>query len=76
MNIYKETIKIQNEIINILNPGEYVKIDNIAIDLLAHPRGIETAKDKRRCDMFDRAYKDLILAGRVELNGNSIRLNL
>ena len=63
MNKYYE--KIENYLRN--KPGEYVKVDDVRIDLLAPRRPGLT--------MFDRAWQDLVSGGRVEICGNSIRIN-
>ena len=49
------------------HPGEYMKIDEIRVRLLA-PRRLGITE-------FDRAWKDLVTGGRVEISGNSIRIN-
>jgi len=46
-------------------PGEYVKIDNIRIDLFIY----------KSSDAFTRAWQDLIACGRLEARGNEVRIN-
>ena len=64
---YKDIKKWQDKITDYLKarPGQYVKIDDIRIDLL--------------CPVFtpafDRAWRELAICGTVVSNGNSIRIN-
>ena len=57
--------KIEEYLMN--RPGQYIPIDDLRIDLLAPRRPGLT--------MFDRAWQDLAAGGRVEICGNSIRIN-
>jgi len=62
MIVQTQTNNVMDRIINNLSPGEYKKLDEIRIELLA-PK------------MFDRAWRELIATGRVEQSGNCIRFN-
>jgi len=63
-----QIIKLMNKIVAYLKkrPGEYVKLDDIQIDLLQIKSKHETP--------FDKAYKILLMQGRIELLGNEIRI--
>ena len=48
-------------------PWEWVKLEDMATDLLSPRSRKETA--------FDRAYQDLVACGRLEIIGNEVRIN-
>jgi len=53
-----------------LNPGVFTRVDDLAVDLYV-PQNDAPGRKK----YFDRAIQELIMNGRVERNGNAIRLN-
>ena len=62
----KKIIDMMDRITNNLKPHEYKKIDDIRVELLVNPK---------KATIFDRAWQELAASGRVNLCGNSIRLN-
>lgn len=62
--------KYHDKIIEYLlrHPGEYVKIEEMGIDICA-VRGSNT-----RQTAFDRAWQDIVASGRAVLAGNEIKI--
>lgn len=62
----KKISTMMDRIVSRLKPHEYKYIDDIRVELLVNPQ---------KATIFDRAWKELAIGGRVELCGNRIRLN-
>jgi hypothetical protein len=65
MKTVKGILKMQERIIDTLEPGKWKKIDDVRISLWVSPKN----------ENFDRAWRELVICGKVELIGNEIRIN-
>ena len=63
----KNVMMYINKIRGYMPAGEYVYIEDVAVDLLV--------PDKHKPTSFTRAYKELVAVGELELCGNQIRIN-
>ncbi len=67
MRSVKKILDYQNKIIELCKAAkDYVKIDDLAIDCLAGP----SARNLN----FRHAWEDLVVNGRLQLCGNSLRI--
>ena len=67
MKSIKKILDYQHKIISLLEPQEYTKIDDLAVDCLAGPAG------RNLC--FMHAIEDLVTCGQLEACGNEVRLS-
>ena len=67
MKSVKAVIKYQTKIMDYLSghPGQYITIDDMTIDLLINKRN----------ENYERAWRELIVAGQIESIGNAVRVN-
>lgn len=66
MTQIKQIERLMDDVLKALPPMEYIKMDDIKIDLLLPDHKI---------NLLQRAFHELELAGKVDRAGNSIRLN-
>ena len=67
MKSVKTVIKYRAKIMDYLSdhPGQYITIDDMTIDLLVNKRN----------ENYERAWRELIVAGQIESIGNAVRVN-
>jgi len=65
----KRIEKLKDQILSILQPWEWKKMDDIKIDLQL------STKTPAQYDFFTRALDELFVSGKIEVLGNEIRIN-